>query len=783
MRRWWRSGLLGAAVVAALAGALAGPVRAAVLVNTDFSQESAAITREGGEVGDRREGTGWRAKSGGIRTTPQGRITVDLAKAGFNPKEGTLDFVIKRAEEAPFETLFTLYDAQGETLYAMLFDWKSTGGWNQPAPAILGGGTFRTFSRADGKRWGMAWIPRVPFRVGRGGTFRLTVTWQQGKRDSLYINGRKIRTNQGSDEGLGPILAKAATMDLGVEFGGRTYSNSMRSVIKEFRLLNVATGKEIEPPAVSAVHHNARKVAGFSGKLVAGDTVGVVLKGSKGGNATFDLVHYPEVGKKLEIDWRGWGIYSGDKEAFEEGEVWLKNVSGYEVFIAQTPFDPAAPGMEPAAKLGVEEQVYTLETPEVDKPYYVSVVALMRDGSRRQVITPIVNQALTETAPGVYTGEYKVGWRDRYGRAALVGRLVADGMTVTATNDYPFAMDPSLRLAVTTDPQELKADEKSTARVDVTVTNANGTPVPDHDVKFMLFTTSQYTGIVGGGAFTEQVGGTVKEMRFGKTDLFGKVSATYVAGFAAKTAILVARDMLSNDVGSGWVKTYITATAQLELQPVTVAAEAEGYEIKLTSSDEWLTADGKSTARLTARVTLLGKPVEGRKVDFAVASGTGSIRVVKDLTDRNGEARAVYTAGKKIGLVVVTAKDVAAGISDSVQIELRSDAPAKIALKLDPQTLPADGRSRADLEVLVTDINDNPNDGVEVEYAIVEGTGELRSDRGLTDRNGQTATEYVAGETPGRVSIEITVRSTVPTPEEIVAVQDKALAVPDYRFF
>ena len=51
-------------------------------------------------------------------------------------------------------------------------------------------------------------------------------------------------------------------------------------------------------------------------------------------------------------------------------------------------------------------------------------------------------------------------------------------------------------------------------------------------------------------AFKEQVGGTLNENSWGETDLFGKLTATYVAGFAAKTAIIVARDMTSNDTGA-----------------------------------------------------------------------------------------------------------------------------------------------------------------------------------------------------------------------------------------
>ena len=156
---------------------------------------------------------------------------------------------------------------------------------------------------------------------------------------------------------------------------------------------------------------------------------------------------------------------------------------------------------------------------------------------------------------------------------------------------------------------------------------------------------------------------------------------------------------------------------------------------------------------------------------------------MKETTDNNGEARAVYTAGKKIGIALVTATDTTVDISGSVAIELRSDAPAKIAIKVDPEKLPADGRSRAELLVTVTDINDNPNENTEVEYRIAGGSGSLS---GETWRDGQPwreQHELPGGAVRGRVTFEITVRSTVPTAEEMLKARDLALAVTDYKFF
>ena len=156
---------------------------------------------------------------------------------------------------------------------------------------------------------------------------------------------------------------------------------------------------------------------------------------------------------------------------------------------------------------------------------------------------------------------------------------------------------------------------------------------------------------------------------------------------------------------------------------------------------------------------------------------------MKDSTDRNGEARAVYTAGKKIGLVLITAADTTVGVSAAVSIELRSDAPAKFVITFDPEKLPADGRSRAELSVLVTDINDNPNDNVEVEYLVSRGGGQVRESRGLTDEHGVSVTEYTAGRAAGTVTFEITARSTTPTEAELTKARDLAVAVADPSFY
>jgi hypothetical protein len=591
---------------------------------------------------------------------------------------------------------------------------------------------------------------------------------------------------------LGSLLSRVTTVRLGNSEVRDQALKRPRSLLRNALLDNFAVfveeipppGRANQAPVIASVDHDAARVAGFSGKLVAGDTLRVSMEGTPGASGTFSIAHYPDFDRRILLDWRGWGVYLEEKTFYEKGEVNLRDVEGYRVYVGTAPFDPLTAGLAPVQELEVGEQSHLLENLEIDTPYYAAVVAVMRDGTLRSVLAPIVDLPLVETEPGVYSGTWTAGYPDRYARAAVVGRLGSGASAATMVGTKAFAVDPALLIEVVTSPSVLKADERSTAKVTVTVTDANGNPVSRHKVKFVLATTSQYTGVVGGGAFADQVGGAVQESAFGQTDLFGRLTVTYVAGFAAKTAIIVARDMLSNDTGAGFVKSFLQATAQLELEPVAkTAAMDAGYEIVVTSSDEWLTADGRSQARITARVALAGQPVEGHKVNFAISGGTGSVRSVKDTTDKSGEARAVYTAGRTVGTVLVTATDATVGISGSVPIELRSDAPAKIAVTVDPEKLPADGSSRAEVRVLVTDINDNPNDNVEVEYLLASGSGRIRDDRGVTDRHGESASVYTAGSSAGIVTFEITVRSPVPTEAETAKARGLALSVTDFKFF
>jgi hypothetical protein len=370
----------------------------------------------------------------------------------------------------------------------------------------------------------------------------------------------------------------------------------------------------------------------------------------------------------------------------------------------------------------------------------------------------------------------------------LVGRFVDEsGMEAEpVTGRDSFSVDSRSRFAMVIDKTDLPADSSATARVKVKVTDANGNPVKDHQIKVTLSTTDEYTGLVGGGstryrdaaaAAKDLLAGADVEMRWkGITDSWGEVEFDFKSGFAAKTIVLQAKDMTSGNVGVDYITSYKEASIDIVLtSPISRAAARRGlqYIIKVEATRTELTADGRSRSVIRATVQdPNGKPVSGDAVVFSLSSANGTLRTISGVTDAAGVATAEYTAGKKIGIVVVTATDTVRNISASVSITLLADAPAKILLKARPETMPADGNSRADIGVKVTDINDNPNKDTKVEFRLSRGSGKLDYPDRVTDRFGDTLNRFIAGSTPGIATIVATVRSKVPTVEELAKAQN-----------
>jgi hypothetical protein len=374
---------------------------------------------------------------------------------------------------------------------------------------------------------------------------------------------------------------------------------------------------------------------------------------------------------------------------------------------------------------------------------------------------------------GTYQGSYTMLPGDDFADGQVAGHFVSlDNVAaepVLSASKWTIDTKPVVVFSI--DKKDLPADSFSKARIKLIAKDANGNPVKGRHLKLTLATTDEYTGTVGAGDFGKDVGATVETRWRGETDSWGEVEFDYTAGFAAKTVILSAKDLDSGGVTVDYLTAFKEAAIDIALTPPVnraAARRAMQYILKVEASRTELTADGRS--RSVIRATLLdpnGTSVAGDPVSFTLSSVNGTLRTIAGTTDSSGTATAEYTAGKKIGIVVVTATATLRNASGNVSITLLSDAPAKVILKARPTTLPADGNSRTDIDVKVTDINDNPNMDTKVEFRVARGGGRMEYADRLTDRFGDAQNRYTAGTTPGIATILATVRSKIPTDAEL----------------
>lgn len=384
---------------------------------------------------------------------------------------------------------------------------------------------------------------------------------------------------------------------------------------------------------------------------------------------------------------------------------------------------------------------------------------------------------LTESPekPGTYTGSYNVGFGDHiedgkvYGRLADEFGFVADPKEAARTID----IDARVFMDVKSSNDLIPADRSSRAGITVVASDANGAPVRKHPLNLTMSTTDEYTGMVGGGTFEELVGGEMDVNWGGVTDSFGEVTAQYLSGFAAKTILVSTKDMVSGDVGVGYVRSYITGTVDVLVKEPRATALSLSGSMEVSLSRDWLTADGRSRSRITAVIKDQdGNPVSGNQIRFALLGENGSLQEVRSRTDSRGRAFADYIAGTVIGQVQVEVRDMTGGHVALVSIELRSDAPAEIALTAEPGEVLTDDKTGSVITAKVTDANGNPNFNTDVLFEVASGGGSMSAGAAVTDeKDGIASVNFLPGSEPGVSTVKATVMSRAPTADEVAAAE------------
>ncbi|MFV1956164.1 MAG: Ig-like domain-containing protein [bacterium] len=628
--------------------------------------------------------------------------SINLGPAG----QGIISFDLMKIEGDFYDdrTVFALLDQDEVPLFEMEIAWSAVFDPDVPVANFSG----RAFYREGLNMWS-PWVP-LDNKVEPGQWVHFDIVWNDAdERYFLFVDNRlqnpggdyiDHRTGQvQADPRLGTIAERIARGEEPDFFAGKFADIARRVAILRLGIHTVPSNPGIgtsplanavldnfsirvgQMKLISSVSHNAFSVAGFSGRLVAGDTITVIMNGEPGGQATFDL---------------GDGITT-------------------------------------------------------------------------------VSMAEDQAKPGTYRGTYAVKPGDYVESGTLTGRLVGRlglrAVPVAATRTIDI--DGTTHFDVKASNDLIPADEESKAGFTVVARDANDKPVRDHELLLTMSTTDEYTGIVGGGAFADMVGGEMDVDWGSVTDSFGEVSAQYISGFAAKTVLVSAKDMVSGDVGVGYVRSFITGTVDVLVKKPQAAALSLSGSMEVSLSRDWLTADGHSRSRITAVVRdESGDLVAGERIRFTLLGDNGSIKEIKSHTDSRGRAFADYIAGTVIGEVQIEVRDLTGGHVAVVSIELRSDAPAEIALTAEPGEIFTDDKTGSVITAKVSDANGNPNFNTDVLFEVASGGGTMSADSAVTDeKDGIASVNFLPGSEPGLSTIKATIISRAPTADEVAAAE------------
>jgi biotin carboxyl carrier protein len=650
-----------------------------------------------GKVLTNGERTGWTSTSGeigrdGVPGIPQ---YLELDSNLVDPNAGGVRFIVERHPvweddgKTDYEVVFSLSDDSRKSLVSFGLLWENAGETQLTITGIK-----------NAKRDGL-WPSRIGLGrlVKPGESIEILLTWGSRKQDNrLFVDGQPVDISYFNDEfyiwdgpekSFGDHIEGLSSVMVGVESpdGSEFWSPLNDTILWELEFIG--------GPEISSVSHDAFAVAGYSGKLVEGDTYTVTLKAESGGTATFDLVQPATTTK---------GVTTPEKVRI------------------------ASHGMK--------------EDPD---------------------------------NPGTYMGVHIVKYGEDVEDGLIVGHYAnKNGVEAEpAASQKALTVDTKVYMEVKASNDLIPADENSRAGVTIVATDANGKHIKEHQLELTMSTTDEYTGIVGGGTFEDMVGGEIEVDWRGVTDSFGEVTAQYISGFAAKTILVSAKDMVSGDVGVGYVRSYIEGTVDVLVKNPAARALAVAGSMEVSLSRDWLTADGRSRSRITAVVKDVdGNPLEGDEIAFTLIGDNGKIRAVKSRTDSRGRAFADYIAGIVIGQVQIEVRDMTSGLVAVVSIELRPDAPAEISLTAEPAEIYIGDADGSLITAKVTDANGNPNANTDVLYEVITGGGSMSADSAVTDeKDGIAEVSFLPGDEPGVSTIKATVMSRPPTEEEIAAAE------------
>ena len=305
-----------------------------------------------------------------------------------------------------------------------------------------------------------------------------------------------------------------------------------------------------------------------------------------------------------------------------------------------------------------------------------------------------------------------------------IDTVIADaGGGIVGTTYVEFTAGAPANIVMSASPNVLPADGDTTAIVSGTVYDENSNPVgAGFEVRFQ--TTL----------------GSVDSLTY--TDSTGSFSIIYHAGITPGTAIIGATS------GSAHGQTYIDI----------IPTDAE--ELYITIDPNELTADSRSTANVSGRVTnTLGNPVaDGTPVRLEIhcadtlgCNDFGEIMPVTVPTD-SGNFSAVFIAGTRVGRVWIIAS--VGTVIDSAFVNLVPGEVDSIAVDANPDVIPADSFSYSLISANLFDVYGNPvSSGIDVDFSTTSGT--ILPEHTTTNSSGYASAVLTSSRTPGVARVQV----------------------------
>jgi len=311
----------------------------------------------------------------------------------------------------------------------------------------------------------------------------------------------------------------------------------------------------------------------------------------------------------------------------------------------------------------------------------------------------------------------------------------------------------------------IPADGETEATLTLTLSDAQGNPVPDHLLALL---------------FNDGDGQLVPESPV--TDGDGEATFIYRAGRLAIMNQLAVLDTTTGATLNFCLPTSLSAVLTVKLVTPTEyeamrtasATRPDIFDLELAAVPDVLPADMISASRLTAHLTYKdGRPAAGFPIVFRIASGYGSIVQEAKLTDRDGFIEAFYQVSDRVGTVLIEAVEQTTGARASVEITVVRAGPAKIDLYFDDSgilsdeeaLLPADGASRLQLVARVLSLADTPISGVKVRFQVKNDLGRIEVFDEVSDAAGEVHATFIPGTFPGTEEITAFIISALPEAE------------------